>query len=189
MVTKGRLGVLRPGDRVRFDDAVATVVGISGTVVLLADEKADTRAIPLAELLTRTGFEVMGVRPRAPALNSAGLLERLPPQVLERALWWERHLLEVIHGLAPDAPARARPRPGYDPAVFSVTHREQAKATELAAAGHDVNVHKVKRQRQRYEAGGLAALVDHRADRQPSRFGRADARVVEAMQAAVAEAT
>jgi hypothetical protein len=188
-VTKSRLGVLRAGDRVRFDDMVATVVGMSGTLVLLADGRADTVAIPLAELLTWKGFEVIGVGPRAAALSSAGLLERLPREAVDRALWWERHLLEVIHGLAPDAPARARPRPGYDPAVFSLTHREQAKATELAAAGHDVNVHKVKRQRQRYEAGGLAALVDHRADRRSSRFGRADARVVEAMRAAVAETT
>lgn len=189
MVTKGRFGVLRPGDRVRFDDMVSTVVGMSGTLVLLADDKADTMAIPLAELLTRKGFEVVGVRPRAPALGSAGLLERLPQEAVDRALWWEQHLLEVIHGLAPDAAARARPRTGYDPAVFSLTHREQAKATELAAAGHDVNVHRVKRQRQRYEAGGLAALVDHRTDRQSSRFGRADTRVVEAMRAAVAETT
>jgi hypothetical protein len=59
----------------------------------------------------------------------------------------------------------------------------------LAAAGHDVKVSKVKRQRQRYETGGLARLVDHRVIRQPSQFGRPDSRVVEAMRAAIGEAT
>jgi hypothetical protein len=65
----------------------------------------------------------------------------------------------------------------------------RAKTAELVAAGHDVTASRVKRQRTRYETGGLAALVDRRGMRQPSRFGNSDLRVVEAMRAAVAEAT
>jgi transposase InsO family protein len=184
-----RPGVLRPGDRVSFDNGVLTVAGVSGTLVLLVDEQAETVAIRLADLQAKADFEIVGQRSLAPVLASTGILHRLPKQTVDSALWWERHLQEVIHGLAPDAPAGAGPRPGYDPAVMSLTQREQLKADELSAAGHAVKVSKVKRQRQRYEAGGLAALVDLRGDRRPSRFGRADARVVEAMQAAIAEAT
>jgi hypothetical protein len=184
-----RPGVLRAGDRVRFDKTVRTVVGVSGTLVLLADERAEAMAIRLADLQAKADFELVGDRPRAPALASAGILQRLPAEVVDEALWWERHLQEVIHGLAADAPAGSRPRPGYDPAVTSLTQREQTKAAELAATGHDIKISKVKRQRQRYETGGLAALVDQRIDRAPSRFGRTDTRVVEAMQAAIGETT
>jgi hypothetical protein len=53
-------GVLRPGDRVRFDGIVRTVVGVSGTVVLLADEQAETMAIRLAQLQAKHDFEVVG---------------------------------------------------------------------------------------------------------------------------------
>jgi hypothetical protein len=174
---------------VRFDKIVRTVVGLSGTLVLLADEQAEVTTIRLADLQARADFEVLGERSRAPSLSTTAIVNQLPQRVIDEALWWERHLQEVIHGLAPDAPAGSRPRTGYDPAATTVTQRERAKARELAAAGHAVNVSKVKRQRQRYEAGGLAALVDRRPLRQPSRFGRADARVVEAMQTAIAEAT
>jgi putative transposase len=184
-----RPGVLRPGDRVRFDDTVHTVVGVSGTLVLVADEKADTTAIRLADLQAKADFALVGQRSQAPALASTGILQRLPRQLVDEALWWERHLQEVIHGLAPDAPAGAGPRAGYDPVVTSLTQREQAKAAELSAAGHQVTVSRVKRQRQRYEARGVAGLVDQRPLRQPSRFGRADARVVEAMRTVVGEAT
>jgi hypothetical protein len=189
MTMSRRPGVLRPGDRVRFDKIARTVVGVSGTLVLLADEQAEVTAIRLADLQAKADFEMLGERSRAPALSATAVVHRLPQQVVDEALWWERQVQEVIHGLAPDAPAGARPRAGYDPAATTLTQRERVKAAELAAAGHTVNASKVKRQRQRYEAGGLAALVDQRALRQPSRFGRVDTRVVEAMQTAIAEAT
>jgi len=71
--------------------------------------------------LAKTDFEVGGYRSRAPALASTGRLHRLPPPVVDEALWWERHLQEVIHGLPPDAPAGMRVRAGYDPAVTTLT--------------------------------------------------------------------
>jgi hypothetical protein len=174
---------------VRFDGTVRTVVGVSGTVVLVANERGDTMGIRVVELQARPDFELVGVGSRALVLSSTALSRQLPSEAVDEALWWERHLLEVIHGLPPDASAGARPRAEFDPAVTSLTQREQAKAAELVAAGHLVNVSKVKRQRQRYEGSGLAGLVDHRSGRAPSRFGRADPRVVEAMQTAIGEAT
>jgi hypothetical protein len=47
----------------------------------------------------------------------------------------------------------------------------------------------IKHRRHRYEARGLMGLADGRADRQTPRFGLVDGRVVEAMRAAITEAT
>jgi hypothetical protein len=188
MKTARRPGVLRPGDRVRFDKTVHTVVGLSGTLVLLADEAANTTDVRLADLLAKRDFEMVSQQTRGSALASVALLQRLPQEAADEVMWWERHLIEVIHGLPPDAPPQARPRPAYDPTATTLRQREHAKTAELVEAGHDVNVSLVKRRRQRYEAGGLAALVDHRALRERSRFGRTDMRIVDAMRTAIAEA-
>lgn len=185
-----RPGVLRPGDRVRVEKVAWTIVGLSGVNVLMADERAVTRAVPLAQLLSMPGFEVLDGR-SAPGrvLGDVGVVERAPGDLVERAEWWERHVLEVIVGVAPDAPVGARPRPGYDPAVTTVTSREAVKAAELTAGGFEVGASRVKRQRQRYQAGGLAALIDGRRVKAAPGLGRTDGRVVAAMVEAIGEAT
>jgi hypothetical protein len=188
MTTPRRPGTLKIGDRVRFEGVTHTVVGLSGTVVRLVDERGRTAAVALAFLLTAEGFEVVGAR-GGPVLGEVGVLDRLPELVRQAALWWERHLLEVIHGVAPDAPAGAVGRAEYDPLVWSLTRREQAKASELTRLGHPVKPSTIKHRRQRYEARGLAGLADGRADRRTSQFGRVDERVVEAMRAVITEAT
>ncbi|MDN5931209.1 MAG: hypothetical protein L0I24_09130, partial [Pseudonocardia sp.] len=93
------------------------------------------------------------------------------------------------YGLPPDAPAGTRPKPQYDPERMSLTAREQAKATELAAAGRPVPVSTLKHRRQRWEARGLAGLVDHRVAKRTSPTGRLDERVVAAMRQVIEEAT
>jgi len=130
---------------------------------------------------------LVNARPRP--LPPAGVLDRLPEPVVQQALWWEHHILEVLHGLPPDTPPGAVARPDYDPRRRSLTSREQAKAAELTAAGHQVTASTVKHHRQRYEAQGVAGLVDYRADKRTSPFGRVDARVVAAMRTAISEAT
>lgn len=165
-----------------------TVVGMSGTLLRLADLDGNLMAVPLAVLQADAGFELVDAPQRRP-LPAAGLLDGLPDGAVERALWWERHLLEVLHGLPPDAPAGASPRSAYDPQRQSLTRREQAKAAELVAAGLKVTASTVKHRRQRYEASGLLGLVDHRIDKRMPVFGRVDVRVVEAMRTAVAQAT
>ncbi len=180
---------LRIGDRVRFEGRVQTVVGLSGTLVRLADEHGATCALHLPFLLTSDGFEVTGGRPAAP-LPPVGRLEGLPAAVVERAVWWEGHIVEVLTGRAPDVPAGTRPKPEYEPAGRSLAEREQAKAAELAGAGQQrVSAGTVRRKRLRYQAAGLAGLLDGRADRRESPLGRADPRVVSALQQAIAEAT
>ena len=176
-----RLARLRIGDRVRFSGAVRTVIGLSGTLVRLAGTDGALTEVMLAELVRSAGFELIGVPPRTP-LPQVTPLDGLPEAVVAEALWWERHIVEVLRGIPPDAPAGTVPEPPYDPRSRSLTRREQAKAAELTAAGRPVTASAIKQRRRRYEARGLAGMVDHRIDKRAPPYGRADARVVEAMQ-------
>lgn len=107
---------------------------------------------------------------------------------VERARWWERHILEVLNGLPPDAPRGAAPRSEFDPRRHSLTQREATKAAQLSADGHPVAASTVKHLRQRYQRDGLVGLVDGRSAKQMSQFGRAEPAVVDAMRQAIAEA-
>jgi putative transposase len=177
------------GDRIRFDGQLHTVVGLSGTIVRLADADGQTWVIHLPHLLADPSFEPAGQRESGPVL-SAGLLNGLPQPALEAAQWWERQLVEVLTGLPPDAPPEARPRPQFDPATRTLKQREQAKAKELSALGRQgVGASTIRRKRRRYQAQGLAGLVDSRADRQRPVQGRTDPRVLEALRQAIDEAT
>jgi hypothetical protein len=185
-----RPGGLHRGDRIRYRGLSYTVLGLSGTLVRLAEDfrRGPDLAVHLGDLQADPDFEIVGSSGRLP-VPASGLMDGLAEHLVEEARWWERHVLEVIYGVGPDAPPGAVGRPEYDPARSTLTQRERVKARELAAAGHDVTVSRVKRQRQRYEAGGLRALVDRRSARPVSVAGRVDPRVVEAMAAAIAETT
>jgi putative transposase len=177
------------GDRIRFDGQLHTVVGLSGTIVRLADADGQTWVIHLPHLLADPSFEPTGQREPGPVLP-AGLLNGLPQQAVEAAKWWERQLVEVLTGLPPDAPPEARPRSQFDPATRTLKQREQAKAKDLTALGHQgVGASTIRRKRRRYQAQGLAGLVDWRADRQRPVQGRTDQRVLEALRQAIDEAT
>ena len=179
---------LRVGDRVRFSGAVRTVIGLSGTVVRLAGPGGALTEVMLAELLAAGDFERVGV-PSSASLPSASPLDGLPDEAVAQAQWWERHIVEVLRGIPPDAQPGTAPKPEYDPRLVSLTRREQAKAAELTAAGRPVTASAVKQRRRRYEAGGLAAMADGRAASRTPPEGRADQRVVEAMRQAISEAT
>jgi len=175
--------VLAVGDQVLIDGVSHVVVGVSGTTVRLASADGTVITTTVVELLTAENVQLARPGParRMPVVG----VEGLPGEALEAASWWERHIVEVIYGLPPGT----RPRPEYDVDRSSLTSREKAKAAELAAAGHPVSAITVKRRRQRYEADGLAGLVDHRVVRRAATFGRVDPRVVTAMRQAVEEAT
>ena len=179
-----RVGV---GDRVLAGGAPSVVVSVSGARVRLADETGGVRTVTAAELAADPRFEIADAgSPRGPRPEIG--LEGLPAVAVEEASWWEAHIAEVVYGLPPDAPAWARPRPQYDPVRTSLTERERAKAAELSAAGRTVPASTVKHRRQRWEAHGLAGLVDRRVARRMRPAGRADERVVDAMRQAIGEA-
>lgn len=109
-----RPGVLRVGDRVCFDGATHTVVGLAGPAVRLAAESGGASVVALAHLLAADDFELLDSQP-APRLPPFALLDALPEAVVARARAWERHVVEVETGLPPGAPAGASPNPAYDP--------------------------------------------------------------------------
>jgi putative transposase len=180
-------GVLKVGDRIRFDGSTQTIVGLSGTLVRLAGHDGRASVVQLTHLLTSDGFEVVGGSGHGRPHVSGAVLAGLREDVAEEALRWERHIVEVLTGADPDAAPESAPRPQYDPAVHSLAQREEAKAAELAAGGEKVTARTVKRKRQRYEAQGVVGLVDWRADRARPARGRIDERVVDALQQAVSE--
>ena len=186
-MSASRPGVLRIGARVRFDGAVQTVVGLSGTLVRLARQDGQDSVVQLAHLLASEGFEIIGGAERMRPPVSAAALSGVPGDAAGDALRWERHIVEVLTGTPPDAPPGTAARPGYDPAAYPLARREQAKAAELTASGEKVTARTVKRKRQRYQARGVAGLVDWRADRARPARGRTDERVVQALQQAISE--
>ncbi len=179
-----RVGV---GDRVRVGGVAHIVIGVSGTQVRLADGAGAVQTVSVTELVTDARFELTGTQMPAAERPEVGL-EGLPAAAVGEASWWQAQLAEVVYGLPPDAPSGARPKPQYDPERTSLTARERTKAAELAAAGRAVPVSTLKHRRQRWEAGGLAGLVDHRVARRMQPAGRVDERVVAAMRQAIEEA-
>ncbi|AUY53604.1 Mu transposase C-terminal domain-containing protein [Streptomyces sp. CB01881] len=173
------------GDRVRFDGQLRGVLAVSALAVTLTDGERPHRVVPLLELFEAEGFEVVASPTRMP-LPPVSLLETLPKPVLEKALWWEGHVLEVLHGLPPGARPDAAPRPGYGPGR-SLTARQQVKAAELRAAGHRVTASAVAHHRRRYQQDGVLGLVDYRPVRKKPEFGSVDKRIVAAMREAIGE--
>jgi putative transposase len=171
-VTRTRLAVLRPGDRVRYDGADHQVVGLTGAAVRLRRDDGADSVVLAGHLMACPEFEVLRADPLL-AVEPFGLLEGLPAKVVEDAREWERHVVEVETGLLPDAAAGAAARPGFDPATTRLADRNRAKAEELGVTDRTVQI-----RRSRYARQGLWGLVDQRAVRGSEVTGRADARLV-----------
>ncbi|KJS52910.1 integrase [Streptomyces rubellomurinus subsp. indigoferus] len=183
-------GLTRPpalavGQRIRFDGQVRGVLEVTAQAVMLEDAEAPHRVVALIDLFEAKDFEVLFQPERGP-LPPVGLLEAFPLEAVTRALWWEGHILEVLHGLPPDAESGAEPRPGYGPGS-SVTSREKLKAAELTALGHPVKPATVGWRRRRYLQEGLVGLADHRPVRKRKEFGDVPDAVVDAMRQAIKE--
>jgi hypothetical protein len=175
---------VRAGDRVIIDGRPRVVLGASGPLIRFTDDDGAVEEVAVAELV---GSGRMRLQPRGPGGHPAAQtgLAGLPPEAVERARWWEAHIIEVVDGTPPDAPAGTPPRPAYDVERTSLAEREQAKAAELSAPGRPVAASTVKHRRQRE---GRPGLIDKRVQRRRSLAGRADPAVAEAMEQAIAEA-
>ena len=156
MTGPGRAGGLGLGDRVRFGGRDQVVIGVSGPAVRLADTGGEVVTVSVSGLLAAEDFAVLDARPR-PGMPRVSVLDGLPAEAVQEARWWQRHIVEVLTGVPPDAGDGAVPRPEYDPAVFSLTRREQAKAAELAAAGHPVTASAIAKRRRRTRSRACSA--------------------------------
>ncbi|MFD8978869.1 transposase [Streptomyces sp. NPDC059564] len=182
------VGIVKVGDRIRFEDRIHVLAGLDGPRCrLLAEQDAGVQVLLLTQVVGAPDFDVLdhprSTRRRVPV---HGPLDGLDSEVREKALAWERHVLEVETGhVGPhqDWP----PRTGYDPAVHSLAEREAVKAAELTAAGQAVSVATVRRMRARYREEGVWGLVDGRMKRERSVFGQADPRVVAAIIGALTQ--
>jgi transposase InsO family protein len=164
--------VLRPGDWVSFDGGEHQVLALTGTSVRLRAQDGGEQVVLASYLMAAPDFAVTGGEP-VPRVDSFGLLDSLPEEVLAAARDWERHVVEMDTGLAPGAEPGTTPRPEYDPQATTLAQRTQAKAAELG-----VGVRTVNRMRAQYARQGLWGLVDRRAVRAQEATGRADARLV-----------
>lgn len=143
--------VLRVGDQVQLDGRSHTVVGLSGTVVRLADEAGRASLVLLSHLLSAEDFEFLGQRDGSPVVAPFALLDTVPPQEAEKAAAWERHLLELEAGGGTEVEQRSE----YDPALHTVEERIAAKAAELRSLGWAVSTRTVERMRARYRDQGV----------------------------------
>ena len=180
-----RLGI---GDEVRIRGATHTVARLSGGSVHLVDAAGATSVMPLAELFAGPDIATF-TSPRKAPLPPQGLLQGMPPELVEKACWWEQHIVEVLTGVLPSPAPTARPRPGFDPAARSLRQREMAKVAELGALGHEVPLSTFQRLRRSYEIEGLWGLVDARTRRWLATAGTVDERIVGAVRRALAEQT
>ncbi len=174
------------GSRVRFNDRAWTVLEFGDDGVYLSNALGESIRMRAAQLVNMPGFEVTG--PEGCQDGESGGLQGVPTSALEQARWWERHVLEVVTGLSPEAGRRAVPQHCYDPRVYSLAEREEAKAAELRAQGVDgASVRTVRRKRQRYQCYGLKGLIDGRVKRAEPPGARQDPRLLEALLLVMAE--
>ncbi|WP_185303079.1 hypothetical protein [Streptomyces finlayi] len=186
-VMPSRPRLLRAGDLVRFDGRLHTVAALEGTAVRLVDESQLPSVVLLADLLSSAGFEVVTPSSVRAAVPAAGVLG-FPLKAVERAEWWQRHLVQMLTGRPMEDP-HGRVRAAYDPAVRSLRQRELTKAAELEAGGHPASLKLIQRIRGRFEREGVLGLVDPRLRSVSDGTGRVDRRVVEALRKVVEDQT
>lgn len=187
-MTVSRPARLASGDEVRIGGVAHRVAGLAGGMVHLVDAAGTESVLSPAELFSAAGTVVLS-EPRKAPLPPRGLLQSVPASVVERARWWEQHIIEVLTGVSPEAGPGSASRPGFDPHASTLRQREMAKVAELKALGHEIPISTFQRMRRSYEQEGLWGLVDGRATRQPSPDGLVDKRIADAVRRALAEQT
>ncbi|MFJ5305196.1 AAA family ATPase [Streptomyces sp. NPDC088350] len=172
-----RLGI---GDRIRFDGRACTVTELYGRRLTVTDTFGDAQRVDVAELLLSHGFALLELKH-----PPDGSRPKPTGDTMNRARWWELHIVEVLTGLPPTAPPDTRPHPAYDPVLHTLGEREAAKAEELTRQGvRGASARSIQRKRQRYEVEGLAGLTDGRAERREEIGARWDPRILSAIRQA-----
>ncbi|WP_369780698.1 Mu transposase C-terminal domain-containing protein [Streptomyces sp. R33] len=175
---RGGRPVVAVGAYIRFDDARWQVVALAGQCVHLAREDGSSAVVLTGHLFADPDFKPAGAQAeQALPVPQWGLFETAPAAAREKALAWQRHIREVECGRPGGPDSGGRVREQYDPARWTLTEREQAKAAELTALGFaKVSRATIQRMRLAYRKQGLWGLIDHRTTRGPAPAGRQDGR-------------
>ncbi|MBV6359944.1 DDE-type integrase/transposase/recombinase [Mycobacteroides chelonae] len=180
-----RAAAVRVGDEICLSGEHFTVLSITDGAARLLSATGERTLVPLPRLCTDPSLELVSTS--WPPLCSEEALAGVPPEAVERARWWERHLIEVITGRSASNTDTAPP--GFDPSVTTLRKRELAKVAELNAEGCDVNFKTLQRQRRLYQRDGLLGVVDRRYLPQRPVHGRVDPRVAAAVTELIAAET
>jgi transposase InsO family protein len=124
-----------------------TVLGFSGATVRLQDSDGAVSLIVLTELQAPADFALLKAADPA-TTQPVGLLATVPPEALERARWWEQHLLDVEPGLSrlsiadqhPDTPDPATEQGGATVGSTTVASTTAASTASGSAAGTAVAI-------------------------------------------------
>jgi transposase InsO family protein len=170
-------GVVRVGDKVRFQGRVHTVASLGWEHVTLLDDSLAPVAVLRGFLLGDPTFEVLGQQPASSrTVEPLAQLSLVHDAEVQRVRELERHLLEVY---APELAGEVRP--DYD-SELPVGTRERNKVRELAGLGMTVSLSTLRRWRALHNAEGLVGLLDRRQLRRMQPTGQVDDRVVEALK-------
>ena len=186
MTGNGLAGRARHRGPVRFGGRDRVVIGVSGPAVRLADAGGEVVTVSVSGLLADEDFAVLDARPR-PGMPAVSVLDGLPAEAVQEARWWQRHIVEVLTGVPPDAEEGTVPRPGTtrgghaDPPRAGQGGRADSRRVPVIASA-------IAKRRRRYQEQGLIGMIDHRAGKRMPPHGRADAAVVAAMRQAISEA-
>jgi len=112
--------VLRVGEEIRRDGRDYIVHAIMGRSVELTDAVGAIVTVTLAELLNDPGLELVSGSASRPQLVAQETLEGVPPEVVDRARWWQGHVVELLTGRPAGAPETAPSSPAYGPALRSL---------------------------------------------------------------------
>ncbi len=168
------------GDHVRFDGGTYTINELRGQQLTLVNAANESCSVDALTVLFHPDFAAL-----SPA-SAHGSSPGPPPEggdALAMARWWEPHIVEVLSGVPLRAAAGTTPRPEFDPRHHSLDERERAKAEELSRMGvPGASARTVRRKRQRYQAQGVAGLVDRRAGRRETPGARLHPRIVETVR-------
>lgn len=170
-----RAAAVRVGDEIRLAGESFTVLSITDGAARLINAAGERSAVPFPALCTDPSLVLVSTS--WPPLCSEDALTGVPPEAVERARWWERHLLEVITG-RPETGVDTD-SVGFDPTVTTLRRREMAKLTELNDEGHVLTLRTLQRQRKAYQRDGLLGVLDRRYRPNRPVHGRVDPRVSE----------
>jgi len=120
---------LQAGVEVAWRGQVHVVVAVTGVSVRLVDAAGDAAEVPLATLVNDPALELVA-DVRAP-LVASDVADTVRAGVLERARWWENHILEVLTGRPGECGRDHVVRAEYDPAATTLRQRELAKPWRL----------------------------------------------------------